>query len=178
MPLRKGLGARQSCKYNRSGERNAISLAILRETIMKLRGVLFLTAGFLLAADAPEPRTDYDKIQGMWKITVAVENGKETPAARNEKVRIRFTADKMIVTEGDEEHKGAYKLDPSRRPSTIEVTPDDGPNKGKKAFGIYQLSGDTLTICLALGEGKDRPSDFTAKADSGRVRLTLERIKP
>jgi uncharacterized protein (TIGR03067 family) len=145
---------------------------------MKRHGVLFLTAALLLAPDTPEPRTDHDKIQGAWKITVEVENGKETPAARNEKVRIRFTADKMIVTEGDEKHEGAYKLDPLRKPSTIEVTPDDGPNKGKKALGIYQLSGDTLTICLALGEGKDRPSDFTAKADSGRVRLTLERIKP
>ena len=145
---------------------------------MKLRGVLFLTVGFLLAADAPEPRTDYDKIQGVWRITAAVENGKETPAACNVKVRIRFTADKMIVTEGEEKREGVYKLDPSRRPSTIEVTPEDGPNKGKKAAGIYQLSGDRLTICLALGEGNDRPSDFTAKADSGRVRLTLERIKP
>ena len=145
---------------------------------MKRYGVLFLTAGFLLAADAPAPRTDHDKIQGMWKITVEVENGKEAPAARNEKVRIHFTVDKMIVADGDEKHEGAYKLDPSRKPSTIEVTPDDGPNKGKKALGIYQLSGDTLTICLALGGGKDRPSDFTAKADSGRVRFTLERIKP
>src|SRR5262245_28796685 len=145
---------------------------------MKRHAPLFLTVGLLLAADAPKPRTDHDKIQGVWKIAVEVENGKETPAARNEKVSIRFTADKMIVTEGDEEHQGAYKPHPSRKPSTIEVTPDDGPTKGKKALGIYQLSGDTLTICLALGDGKDRPSDFTAKADSGRVRFTLERIKP
>ncbi len=145
---------------------------------MKPQGVLFLTAAFLLAADAPKANTDRDKIQGVWKIIAEVENGKETPPARNEKVRIRFTADKMIVTEGDEKHEASYKLDPERIPTVIEVTPDDGPNKGKKALGIYQLSGDTLTICLTLAKDKDRPSDFTAKTDSGRVLFTLERIKP
>jgi uncharacterized protein (TIGR03067 family) len=147
---------------------------------MKPHGVLFLIAAFLLAADAPKADTDTDgdKIQGTWKIAAEVENGKETPPARNEKVRIRFTADKMIVSEGDEKHEATYKLDPERIPSAIEVTPDDGPNKGKKALGIYQRSGDKLTICLALGEGKDRPGDFTAKADSGRVLFTLERLKP
>ncbi|HEY7309871.1 MAG TPA: TIGR03067 domain-containing protein [Gemmataceae bacterium] len=144
---------------------------------MRLRVTLLVAAGLLLAADAPKA-TDHDKIQGEWKITAEVQNGKETPAARNEKVRIRFTADKMIVSEGDEKHAGAYKLDPDKKPSTITVTPDDGPKKGKKGVGIYQLSGDTLTICLTLKEGKDPPSDFTAKADSGRVMLTLERIKP
>jgi uncharacterized protein (TIGR03067 family) len=143
---------------------------------MKLHGVLFFAAALLLAADAPKT-TDHDKIQGEWKITAEVQNGKETPPARNKKVRIHFTADKMIVSEGEEKHAGTYQLDPDRKPSTITVTPDDGPNKGKKAPGIYQLSADTLTICLTLEEGKDPPSDFTAKADSGRVLLTLERLK-
>jgi uncharacterized protein (TIGR03067 family) len=145
---------------------------------MKPHGVLFLIAASLLAADAPKADADRDTIQGTWKIVAEVENGKETPPARNEKVRIRFTADKMIVSEGDEKHEAAYKLDPERIPSAIDVTPDGGPNKGKKALGIYQLSGDTLTICLTLAKDKDRPSDFTAKADSGRVLFTLERIKP
>ena len=84
----------------------------------------------------------------------------------------------MIVIEGEEKHEGAYKLDPVKKPPRIEVTPDDGPNKGKKAGGIYRLDGNTLQICLTLEGGKKAPTDFTAGADSGRVRLTLERVKP
>ena len=144
---------------------------------MRLHGALVLTAGLLLAAETPKA-TDHAKIQGEWKITAEVQNGKEIPPGRNEKVRIRFTADKMIVTEGDEKHAGTYTLDSDRKPAMITVTPEDGPKKGKKGTGIYQLSGDTLTICLTLKEGKDPPGDFTAKANSGRVLLTLQRIKP
>lgn len=143
---------------------------------MRPHGALIFAAGLLLAADAPKA-TDHERIQGEWKIVAVVQNGKETTPADSEKSRIRFTADKTIVSEGDEKHQGTYKLDPDRKPSTIAVTQDDGPNKGKKGSGIYQLSGDTLTLCLTLEKGKDPPSDFTAKAGSGRVLLTLERIK-
>ena len=52
---------------------------------MKWHGVLFLTAGLLLAADSPKAATDHDKIQGVWKITAEIEEGKESPPARNEK---------------------------------------------------------------------------------------------
>jgi uncharacterized protein (TIGR03067 family) len=141
-----------------------------------MHAALLVGASLLLAADAPKPR-DQEKIQGVWKILSEVENGTDAPPRRNVRVRFQFTADKFIITEGDDKRQGAYKLDPARRPSTIELVADDGPNKGKKALGIYQLSGDTLTLCLTLQEGKDPPGDFTARAGSGRVLLTLERDK-
>jgi uncharacterized protein (TIGR03067 family) len=144
---------------------------------MTMHGALLAYAGLLLAADAPKGPTDHERIQGVWKIIAEVENGKDTPPRRNEKVRIHLTADKVVITEGDDKRQGTYKLDPSRKPSTIELVPEDGPNKGKKALGIYQLSGDTLTLCLTLQEGKDPPGDFTARAGSGRVLLTLQRDK-
>jgi uncharacterized protein (TIGR03067 family) len=145
---------------------------------MKLRGMLILTTGLLLGADAPKTATDHDKIQGEWKIVAETENGKESGPKRNEKVRVRFTADKIIFAEGDEKQEGVYKLDPSKKPATIEVVPSGGPNQGKKAHGLYQLDGDKLTICLTLEEDKEPPTDFTAKADSGRSLLRLERVKP
>lgn len=143
---------------------------------MRCAGALLVIAGLSLAADAPKP-TDGEKIQGVWKIIAAVENGTDTPPQRTAKVRLRFTADKVVITEGDDKRENTYKIDSARKPSTIELIPSDGPNKGKKAPGIYQLSGDSLTLCLTLQEGKEPPGDFTAKADSGRVLLTLERIK-
>ncbi len=144
---------------------------------MRAHGVLLLTLGLLLAADAPKADTDRDRLQGDWKIIAQVENGTDAPPKRQENVRLRFAADKLIIREGDQKREATFRLDPARKPSTIELVPDDGPNKGKKALGIYQLSGDTLTLCLTLQEGKDPPGDFTAKAGSGRVLLTLERIK-
>jgi uncharacterized protein (TIGR03067 family) len=145
---------------------------------MRWHAALLLSAGVLLAADAPKAATDQDRIQGKWKITAQVEEGKPSPPARYEKMCLRFTADKMIAVERDEKHEATYKLGPRRTPPAIEITPDDGPSKGEQARGIYQLDGDRLKICLTLEAGKEPPTDFSAPADSGRVLLTLERIKP
>ena len=148
---------------------------------MRLHGALFLTAALLLAADTPKSSTDHDKIQGVWKITSSRENGQEPQGERKErmeKVRVRFTADKVIFGEGEEKQEGTYKLDPAKQPPTIEVTTLSGPNKGKKTNGIYKLDGDTLKVCMSIEDGKEAPADFTAEADSGRALFTLERIKP
>lgn len=144
---------------------------------MRPHGVLLLSLGWLLAADAPRSDTDRDRIQGDWKIIAQVQNGTDSPPKRHENVRLRFTADKLVIREGDQKREATFKLDPARKPSTIELVPENGPNKGKKAPGIYQFSGDTLTLCLTLQEGKEPPGDFTAKAGSGRVLFTLERLK-
>ena len=145
---------------------------------MKPCAMLCLTLGLLMAADAPKAKTDRDKFQGDWKVVAVVENGKEAEKLRFEKMRIRFMADKMIVREGEEKHQSAFKLDPSKKPPTIELIPDDGPKKGRKLSGIYQLDGDSLKIGMTLEAEKAAPADFTAKADSGRALLALERIKP
>ncbi len=52
------------------------------------------------------------------------------------------------------------------------------PNLNRVLEGIYKLDGDTLTICLYLGDGaKIRPTEFSTEADSMRVLVRLTRIK-
>jgi hypothetical protein len=44
-------------------------------------------------------------------------------------------------------------------------------------FGIYELDGDTLTVCYRIGPG-DRPSRFESP-EGGQLLLTkLRRVKP
>jgi uncharacterized protein (TIGR03067 family) len=135
----------------------------------------FLVVALLLAADAPQADSERDKLQGEWQLTARVEDGQES--AGEEKMRIRFTADQMLITEGDNKRTCIYKIDPDHKPPAIEIVPRDGPNKDKKIQGIYQLSDEVLTLCLTLQEDKEPPTDFTAAADSGRVLLKLQRRK-
>jgi hypothetical protein len=49
---------------------------------------------------------------------------------------------------------------------------DDGGGKG-----IYELNGDTLKSCVA-SPGKERPTEFSAKAGSGHTLRVFKCVKP
>jgi uncharacterized protein (TIGR03067 family) len=72
---------------------------------------------------------------------------------------------------------GDFKIDPTVKPKAIDITITDGPNKDKTAKGIYELNGDTQTICVAA-PGKPRPSEFVSKPESGSVIQVLRKEKP
>src|SRR4051812_45770366 len=72
-----------------------------------------------------------------------------------------FRAEKDAV-----ESKGTFKVDPSKKPKTLDAQIESGPEKGRSQLAIYKTEGKQLTICF--GEpGKDRPSEFTTKNKPG-----------
>jgi uncharacterized protein (TIGR03067 family) len=135
--------------------------------------VLFTT--FPAAAD-PAPN-DSDRIQGTWKIVTEVEDGREASAERNGKVRLVFSAERVVLKESDESREGTYRLDTAKRPGLIEIVPASGPFKGRKLVGIYALEAGSLRLCLPTEPDRQAPADFSSRAGSGRILLTLEREK-
>jgi len=70
-----------------------------------------------------------------------------------------------------------YKLDPAKKPKTIDVLPTDGLDKDKTIEGIYEIKGEELTVCVAK-PGSPRPTEFASKAGSGHVLFVLKKAKP
>jgi uncharacterized protein (TIGR03067 family) len=68
------------------------------------------------------------------------------------------------------------KYFPDASPKAMEVTGTAGPNKGKTFPAIYELIGDTLTVCYDLS-GKARPSEFKSKAGTHLFLATYKRVK-
>lgn len=142
---------------------------------MKPRVFLVLVVGVLLAADAKEDiQKEQEKIKGAWKITALESEG----ASEKEDASLTFGDDKLTVAFKDEKKTAAYKLDPSSQPKSIDIIPDDGPEKGKTIKGIYSLDGDALKLCFASTPKKDRPTEFVTKKDSGSVLMVLKKEKP
>jgi RNA polymerase sigma factor (sigma-70 family) len=126
--------------------------------------------------DADRPKVDLDvkNIQGTWAVVSAEQDGKEAPAEAIKDFAVLITADKIAFSPNGENRQASYKLDPKKDPKVIEMTPLDGPAKGKTLHGLYALEGDRLKLCLQNGPGKE-PTEFATKADSGLRLLVLKR---
>lgn len=143
--------------------------------------VLLLLVAFVGAADEPKgrpARTDLEKLQGYWKATNAARADPEAANKKIKELRLVFT-EKTVSFEwvGQATYEAKYRLDPAKKPKTIDITFITGPDEGKTWHGIYELEGRTLKVCYSRGDTK-RPTQLAAKPQAGRYLLTLQRTKP
>ena len=109
-------------------------------------------------------------LQGEWQVVSIERPG--GPGNPNELLRVRIVFDGDCVRNMDGEGKvweGEFRLEPTQEPQAIDFTGTADPNKGEKAFGIYRVEADALTICV----GKERPTEFSGKE---AILLGLSRI--
>ena len=130
-----------------------------------------------LCAAADEAKTDQEAVQGKWRIVSFIFNGQPMAEDTYKDLRLEIKGDKYLITEGGATASRTFKLDPTKKPKAMDVTYDDGPNKGKTNHAIYALEGDILTICRHQHPEMERPKDFTAKAGSDRALIKWKRVK-
>jgi uncharacterized protein (TIGR03067 family) len=135
-----------------------------------------MTVAFgLVAADDPQrEEVEIGKFQGNWTITTLERGGKDLTKTP------QFQSPDVVI-EGDQfRTKGieaTLKLDPSQSPKALDFSYHKGPFAGQTIKAIYKLEGDTLTIIRANAEGDERPTEFSAPAETGKVLAVLKRGK-
>jgi uncharacterized protein (TIGR03067 family) len=117
-----------------------------------------------------------EPLQGLWSVMKAGEKG-EAPTGDD------WAIDEKKITL----HRGGklvgsmtYKVDAADYPKTIDLTPDQGPAKGKTLKGIYELDGNRLTVCYVSPaveklEKAERPKEMGEK---GTVTIVFGRVPP
>ena len=127
---------------------------------------------------ADETKKATDNLQGTWEVVEAVNNGKVVPEEDRKGVQFVFVGDKLTMTDGKgNKEEFRFKLDPRKKPNTIDMTFLKGENKGSVGVGIYHLEGDNLKLCAPNNLTKERPSGFVSKEGSNLVLVTLKRVK-
>jgi uncharacterized protein (TIGR03067 family) len=148
---------------------------------MRRHARMLLAVGLLMAAAARQARAtdkDVDGIQGAWVPLSIQIDGRQLDKDELGEIKMRIKGNRYTVTNGTQvADQGSFKLDATRKPRAIDTMPGQGPDKGKTMPGIYELSGDTLKICVAV-PGKERPGEFASKAGSDQVLYVLKRVKP
>jgi RNA polymerase sigma factor (sigma-70 family) len=121
---------------------------------------------------------DRQAIQGTWRIISAEDDGKVMPADSLTKLTVVLT-DKQMITmlDGKEISHNSYVLDPSHQPGWMDGTGNDNPNTPLLP-GIYELSADTLRVCMSKTSGGERPSEFVSRAAGPSNILTVLKRVP
>jgi uncharacterized protein (TIGR03067 family) len=144
---------------------------------MRLTAIAFAWLLLLAAtpARADEGAQDRKALQGTWELTGLVFDGQTVPADKVKGVRFAITGEMLVMTGLDGRRPFSFKLDPTRKPRAIDLTPLEGPFKGKTTPAIYELTGDTLRLCMSNKEIKDRPTRFEAPQGTQLAVFTLKR---
>jgi uncharacterized protein (TIGR03067 family) len=144
---------------------------------MRLYALLIGAAVLLVAADAKdEEKKDIERFQGTWVFKSVEIGGQPVDIKLFKGASLTLDGTKFTQKEGDRVSHGTYKIDVSKKPKTLDVTFDDGPQKGKTIQGIYELEGDTYKACFDLS-GKERPTKFESKKGTALVVEVLKREK-
>jgi uncharacterized protein (TIGR03067 family) len=138
--------------------------------------LLLCGASLLRGADTKDDKTWDKQLEGTWEqVSLLRDGAKDEPPSKPE---ITFTKNHLAVKVGDRVEKFALKVDATQKPKTIDLIMDEGPEKGKKALGIYELKGDELRLCFNKPGEKDRATKFASEKGSGAMLVMLKRIKP
>jgi uncharacterized protein (TIGR03067 family) len=78
-----------------------------------------------------------------------------------------FDGNRVTITDGRSNNVGVFTLDSKANPKTFDVKGQTGAS-----MGIYELSGDTLKICMSP---KQRPATFNSKDTQFSVYYLLKR---
>ena len=129
----------------------------------------------MVAADMGEKKKgDAEKIQGKWIVVAFYHKGKATPFG-DAKATYSFSGNRMRNPD-DPKFKFTFELRPDKKPRELDVIWNhDG--KANISRMIYELSGDTLKICVPILTEGPRPVAIGTAADDERRLLVLKRVK-
>lgn len=114
-----------------------------------------------------------EDLTGSWTVVSLQDGGRTAPPDVIEGMEWIVTGDVITVVQAERTVRWTYHLDPTADPAHINLA--EGSNK---SLGIYQVVGDTLTVCLSEGtRSAERPTAFESRTDSANDILFVLRRK-
>lgn len=155
-----------------------------------LMGILTVTTLAMADPPAATPAGDLGKLQGYWKpLQCELEGKGQMPPDLMKQVTVVFDQSQYFLYFKDSKldkdgkpvilrlAKANVALDEGTGPRSITFEFADGPLKGKKSHGIYELAGNQLKMCYGSVD-KPKPTKFESPAGSGYFLETWARQQP
>ena len=102
--------------------------------------------------------------------------GRELGPKEFKDLKLVIERDRFSFQRRDVVIRGTFKIEPTKKLETIDPTYDSEAGEAKvvAVFGIYELEGDALKLCLA----KKRPTEFETAPEATSTLVTYKRQKP
>lgn len=113
------------------------------------------------------------ELEGSYTILQLEKGGKPAPKDIADMVKVSIKGENFTITVGGEEKKAKIKVDSSKTPHHIDITPQDGPEKGMTFPGIYKIEKGEVTIVFTE-KGTDRPKELKSDGDAMLVKMKKE----
>lgn len=128
-------------------------------------------------------------MDGTWVVVSVVRDPRERGPGEGKGLRCIIAGEKVVAKlPGEDKPAGGLliRIDPTKKPRAIDLWVDESQfGKSVEAtfkepplLAIYELDGDTLRVCWAPLEKRERPAEFASKPGSGHSLVVLKRAKP
>jgi uncharacterized protein (TIGR03067 family) len=113
-------------------------------------------------------------LEGEWRFAALEVDGTAMPAAALSQSRLLIDGDRFRTESPEATYEGVFTIDVEAAPAHIDIEFVEGPEAGNWSYGLYELDGDELTMCLGL-TGASRPTTFATKPGGGHALEKLRR---
>jgi uncharacterized protein (TIGR03067 family) len=124
-------------------------------------------------------KAEIKKLEGTWACSASEMDGRQFSEAQIRrgglKVVLKGSKFTTLNTGNRVLMSGTYKVDPTKKPRTIEFRILEGKFKGQTQLGIYELQGTTLKLTCTRPGKDNRPKEFTTKAGTGHKVTVFKR---
>ena len=115
--------------------------------------------------------------EGEWRFLSLEVDGGAMPAPMSAQSRLLVDGDRFRMESPEATYEGIFTIDVDAEPASIDIEFVEGPEAGQWSYGIYQIDGDDLVLCIGL-VGAARPARFATTRGSGHALERLRRSSP
>jgi uncharacterized protein (TIGR03067 family) len=114
-------------------------------------------------------------MEGTWEFLDLEVDGNQMPAAALANSRMLIDGNRFRMESPETNYEGIFTIDAEKTPHRIDIEFVEGPETGNWSYGIFEVDGDHLKICLGL-TGAKRPRGFKTSPGSGHALENLRRV--
>lgn len=115
-------------------------------------------------------------LEGEWRFERLEVDGNVMPPSMITNARLLIDGDRFRTESPEANYDGVFTIDADEKPSHIDIEFIEGPEAGNVSYGLFELDGDRLTLCLSVLAAGSRPAGFAAKRGSGHALERLRRL--